>query len=87
MDHSQKIMNDHKKLKLQIEMQMNQSEEQREELKKREASNESEMKRLLEEVELVFFLPLLVVHCLQFCLINQLLGTILNLKSTSLSKK
>ncbi|CAM8920417.1 unnamed protein product [Rhodiola kirilowii] len=51
-EHSQKITNDHKKLKLQIETQMRNSEEQREELKKREARNESEMKKLLEEIEM-----------------------------------
>ncbi|CAM8917202.1 unnamed protein product [Rhodiola kirilowii] len=51
-EHSQKITNDHKKLKLQIETQMRNSEKQREELKKREARNESEMKKLLEEIEM-----------------------------------
>ncbi|KAL9691557.1 hypothetical protein QQ045_011981 [Rhodiola kirilowii] len=53
-EHFQKITNDHKikKLKLQIETQMRNNEEQREELKKREARNESEMKKLLEEIEM-----------------------------------
>uniref|UniRef100_A0A7N0V370 Uncharacterized protein n=1 Tax=Kalanchoe fedtschenkoi TaxID=63787 RepID=A0A7N0V370_KALFE len=51
-EHSQKITKDHEKLKLQIEAQLRYTEEQREELKKREARNESETRKLKEETEM-----------------------------------
>lgn len=52
-DHFQRIFNDHEKLKLQLESQKKELEVRGTELEKREAKNESESKRLAEEVEQV----------------------------------
>ncbi|XP_057978958.1 protein INVOLVED IN DE NOVO 2 [Malania oleifera] len=50
-DHFQKIFNDHEKLKLQLESQRKELESRVEELEKREAKNESERKKVFEEIE------------------------------------
>ncbi|KAI5670664.1 hypothetical protein M9H77_11028 [Catharanthus roseus] len=50
-DHFQKIFSDHEKLKLQLETQKRELELRGQELEKREAKNEIDRKRLLEELE------------------------------------
>ncbi|XP_031108827.1 protein INVOLVED IN DE NOVO 2 [Ipomoea triloba] len=50
-DHLQRIFNDHEKLKSQLENQKQQLEVRGQELEKREARNESERKKLSEELE------------------------------------
>jgi len=50
-DHFQKIFTDHEKLKMQLESQKNELELRKIELEKREAHNESERKKLAEEIE------------------------------------
>ncbi|KAE9591290.1 putative XS domain-containing protein [Lupinus albus] len=50
-DHFQRIFNDHGKLKMQLETQKNDLELRKVELEKREAHNESERKKLSEEIE------------------------------------
>lgn len=50
-DHFQRIFNDHEKLKFQLESQKKELELRGTELEKREAKNESESKRLVEEIE------------------------------------
>ncbi|KAK7305732.1 hypothetical protein VNO77_43642 [Canavalia gladiata] len=50
-DHFQRIFSDHEKLKLQLESQKNELELRKVELEKREAHNESERKKLSEEIE------------------------------------
>ncbi|KAJ7964528.1 factor of DNA methylation 1-like [Quillaja saponaria] len=50
-DHYQRIFNDHEKLKMQLESHKRELELQRVELEKREAQNESERKKLAEEIE------------------------------------
>ncbi|CAL0308943.1 unnamed protein product [Lupinus luteus] len=50
-DHFQKIFNDHGRLKMQLETQKNDLELRKIELEKREAHNESERKKLSEEIE------------------------------------
>ncbi|KAI4307618.1 hypothetical protein L6164_030789 [Bauhinia variegata] len=50
-DHYQRIFNDHEKIKLQLESQKNELELRKVELEKREAQNESERKKLAEEIE------------------------------------
>jgi hypothetical protein len=49
-DHFQRIFNDHEKLKLQLETQKKELETRRLALEKREAHNESERKKLAEEI-------------------------------------
>ena len=53
-DHFQKIFNDHAKLKLQLESEKSELDLRVQELEKREAHNESERKKLSEEIEKVF---------------------------------
>lgn len=53
-DHFQRIFNDHEKLKFQLESQKKELELRGTELEKREAKNESESKRLAEEIEQVW---------------------------------
>ncbi|XP_040867886.1 kinesin-like protein KIF20B [Glycine max] len=50
-DHFQRIFTDHEKLKLQLESHKNELELRKVELEKREAHNESERKKLAEEIE------------------------------------
>ncbi|CAK8566606.1 unnamed protein product [Lathyrus sativus] len=50
-DHFQRIFNDHEKLKSQLESQKSELESRRIALEKREAHNESERKKLAEEIE------------------------------------
>ncbi|KAK6929351.1 Factor of DNA methylation 1-5/IDN2, domain XH [Dillenia turbinata] len=50
-DHFKKIFNDHEKLKTQVESEKKDLEARRELLEKREAINETERKRLAEEIE------------------------------------
>ncbi|KAL3334304.1 hypothetical protein AABB24_030837, partial [Solanum stoloniferum] len=50
-DHFQKIFNDHEKLKLQLESQKKELELRGRELEKREAKNESDRKKLSEDLE------------------------------------
>lgn len=50
-DHFQKIFNDHAKLKLQLESEKSELDLRVQELEKREAHNESERKKLSEEIE------------------------------------
>ncbi|KAI4299565.1 hypothetical protein L6164_033009 [Bauhinia variegata] len=50
-DHYHRIFDDHEKLKLQLESQKNELELRRVELEKREAQNESERRKLSEEIE------------------------------------
>lgn len=50
-DHFQRIFNDHEKLKLQLESQKSELESRRIALEKREAHNESERKKLAEDIE------------------------------------
>ncbi|XP_057430114.1 protein INVOLVED IN DE NOVO 2 [Lotus japonicus] len=50
-DHFQRIFNDHEKLKLQLESQKSVLELRKIELEKREAHNESERKKLAEDIE------------------------------------
>lgn len=50
-DHFQRIFNDHEKLKSQLETQKSELESRRITLEKREAHNESERRKLLEEME------------------------------------
>ncbi|XP_058787482.1 protein INVOLVED IN DE NOVO 2-like [Vicia villosa] len=50
-DHFQRIFNDHEKLKSQLESQKSELELRRIALEKREAHNESERKKLAEEIE------------------------------------
>lgn len=50
-DHFQRIFNDHEKLKSQLETQKSELESRRIALEKREAHNESERRKLLEEME------------------------------------
>ncbi|XP_038711963.1 protein INVOLVED IN DE NOVO 2-like isoform X1 [Tripterygium wilfordii] len=50
-DHFQRIFNDHERLKIQLESHKKELESRVEELEKREARNESERKRLSEEIE------------------------------------
>lgn len=52
-DHFQKILNDHEKLKLQLESQKKELEMRGSDLEKREAKNESDRKLLSEEIEKV----------------------------------
>jgi len=52
-DHFQKIFNDHAKLKLQLESEKSELDLRVQELEKREAHNESERKKLSEEIEKV----------------------------------
>lgn len=51
MGHFQRIFNDHEKLKSQLESQKTELESRRIELEKREAHNESERKKLSEEID------------------------------------
>lgn len=55
-DHFQRIFNDHEKLKLQLGSLKGELELRGVELEKREAHNESERKKLSEELEKVFFI-------------------------------
>lgn len=57
-DHFQRIFNDHERLKLQLESQKRELDLRGVELEKREAHNESERKKLAEEIEEVFFFSL-----------------------------
>ncbi|KAK9283948.1 hypothetical protein L1049_012205 [Liquidambar formosana] len=50
-DHFQKIFNDHEKLKSQLESHKKELELRKEELQKREAHNESESRKLSEDIE------------------------------------
>ncbi|ESW35402.1 hypothetical protein PHAVU_001G232400 [Phaseolus vulgaris] len=50
-DHCHKIFTDHEKLKMQLESQKNELELRKIQLEKREAHNESERKKLAEEIE------------------------------------
>ncbi|TKY58524.1 hypothetical protein E2542_SST15587 [Spatholobus suberectus] len=50
-DHLKRIFTDHEKLKLQLESQKNELELRKIELEKREAHNESERKKLIEEIK------------------------------------
>ncbi|XP_028769369.1 protein INVOLVED IN DE NOVO 2-like [Neltuma alba] len=50
-DHFQKIFNDHQRLKLLVESQQHELDLRSKELEKREAHNESERKKLAEELE------------------------------------
>lgn len=50
-DHFQKIFNDHQRLKLLVESQQQELDLRSQELEKREAHNESERKKLAEELE------------------------------------
>jgi len=50
MDNLKNILTDHEKIKLQLESQKNELELRKIELEKREAHNESERKRLAEEI-------------------------------------
>ncbi|MED6173646.1 hypothetical protein PIB30_061602 [Stylosanthes scabra] len=50
-DHFQRIFSDHEKLKWQLESQKSELELRKAELEKREAHNESERKKLAEEIE------------------------------------
>ena len=54
-DHFQKIFNDHEKLKLQLESHKRELDLRGRELEKRDAHNESERKKLCEEIEEVSF--------------------------------
>lgn len=54
-DHFQRILNDHEKLKLQLESQKEELKLRGEELEKREARNETERKKLSEEISEVHF--------------------------------
>lgn len=53
-DHFQRIFNDHQRLKLQLESQKAELDLRGIELEKREAHNESERKKLAEEIEKVW---------------------------------
>lgn len=55
-DHFQRIFKDHEKLKLLVESQKTELEHRGVELEKREARNESESKKLAEEIEKVLLL-------------------------------
>lgn len=50
-DHFQRIFNDHEKLKSQLESQKRELESRKIELEKRDAHNETERKKLAEEME------------------------------------
>ncbi|KAK6933169.1 XS domain [Dillenia turbinata] len=50
-DHFQRIFNDHEKLKMQVESEKKDLESRRELLEKREALNETERKKLAEDIE------------------------------------
>lgn len=54
-DHLLKIFNDHEKLKLQLESHKKELDLRGTELEKREAHNESERKKLCEEIEKVSY--------------------------------
>ena len=55
-DHFQRIFNDHEKLKLLVESQKSELETRGVELEKREARNESERKKLAEDIEKVLLI-------------------------------
>ena len=57
-EHFQRILNDHEKLKSQLETHKNDLELRGVELEKREALNETERKKLAEELEQVLCLIL-----------------------------
>ena len=59
-DHLQRIFNDHEKIKSQLESQKKELELRGVELEKREADNDSERKKLAEELEEVWHFSL---HC------------------------
>lgn len=54
-DHLQRIFNDHEKLKSQLESQKKELELRGTELEKREADNDTERKKLAEEIEKVWY--------------------------------
>lgn len=56
-DHFQRIFNDHEKLKSQLESHKKELELRGEELEKREARNETERKKLSEEISEVLCFP------------------------------
>lgn len=62
-DHFQKIFSDHEKMKSQLETQKKELELRGKELEKREAQNESDRKKLLEELEEVKKLALYLFVC------------------------
>jgi len=66
-DHFQKIFTDHEKLKMQLESQKNELELRKIELEKREAHNESERKKLAEEMEEVCVFLILLHLPVMYC--------------------
>lgn len=63
-DHFKRIFGDHEKLKLQLESQKKELESHIEEMEKRAADNESESRKLAEELEKVCYF---VLHCCTCC--------------------
>ena len=68
-DHLKRIFTDHEKLKFQLESQKNELELRKIDLEKREAHNESERKKLAEEIEevLCFFLFYAACPVVYYC--------------------
>lgn len=57
-DHFKRIFNDHQKLKLQLESQKKELESRIEQMEKRAVDNESESRKLAEELEKVCYFVL-----------------------------
>ena len=65
-EHFQKILSDHEKMKSQLENQKKELELRGKQLEQREAQNESDRKKLLEELEEVNIIALVLFFSFSF---------------------